>query len=291
MFPNKRFYHWQIAFRTKGMSRFDLIPDPPYGWTADPFLIEYQDEIYLFAEIFLYRSERKGVIGYCKYQDGTFGEWKIAMDKHWHLSYPFVFTKDDRLYLCPESVQSEEVSIYELIAFPDKWKKVEILLQNGRYADSTLFRYKGGDYLFTYKHTEDSLIDGTLYLYKLDGSDGFSRREISSDIASARPGGKLIYTDDALIRVSQDSSGGYGAGLVFSAIDSVWPVYKEHVVRKIYPKDLDIDHKERYLGIHTYGRCRDMEVIDLKYATFSFAEYMAQKRVRKVFLNKYRSGI
>lgn len=283
----KKYNHWQIAYRLKGMNRFTLIPNPTYGWAADPFLIEYQQELYLFAEIFLYKSERKGVIGYCKYQDGKFGEWNITMDKHWHLSYPFVFVQNGKLYMCPEAIQSEEISIYELIEFPDKWKKVKTLLQNGRYADTTPFLYENENYLFTFIHTEDSLIKGTLYIYKWEENDSFLCRKISSDIGNARPGGKIIYKDNKLIRVSQNSNGGYGTGLVFSLIDNVWPIYQEHVLKTIYPADLDIECKEKYIGIHTYNSCGDMEVIDLKYATFSFTEYWAQKRVRKIFLNKY----
>lgn len=287
MRSRKEFYHWQIAYRKRGMTDFIIVPNPPYGWAADPFVIEYQKELYLFAEIFLFKTERKGVIGYCEYQNGKFGEWKITMDKHWHLSYPFVFIQDEKLYMCPEAVQSEEISIYELISFPNRWRKVKTLLINGKFADTTLFQYKDINYFFTFKHTEDSLINGTLYLYKMEKDDVFSPQEISSDISTARPGGKLFYEGNKLIRVSQNSIGGYGAGLVFSEIDSFWPKYQEHVVKSIYPKNLKIEHQEKYIGIHTYNRCQDIEVIDLKYKTTSFMERRAQKRVRKVFLNKY----
>lgn len=282
-----KFNHWQIAYRKTGMEYFVTVPNPIYGWAADPFLVEFEKEIYLFAEIFLYKSERKGVIGYCKYQNDGFSEWNIAMDKHWHLSYPFVFEQGGKLYMCPEAVQSEEISIYELISFPDKWVKVKTLLVNGKYADTTLFQYNNENYLFTYKHTENSLINGTLYIYKVEENGNLSCRAISSDISNARPGGKIIYSENNLIRVSQDSEEEYGAGLVFSKIDSVWPIYQEHVIRKVYPRDLKIKNVEKYKGVHTYNQCRDMEVVDLKYKTFSLTEYVSQKRIRKVFLNKY----
>jgi len=287
MHLRKEFYHWQIAYRKEGTSNFVTIPNPPYGWAADPFMIEYQKELYLFAELFLFKSERKGVIGYCKYQNGKFGGWNITMDKHWHLSYPFVFIHDEKLYMCPEAVQSEEISIYELISFPDKWKKVKTLLINGKFADTTLFQYNDENYFFTFKHKEDSLINGTLYLYKWEDDDTLFFQDISSDISTARPGGKLICEKDKLIRVSQNSIGGYGAGLVFSEIDSLWPEYQEHIIKRVYPKDFEIECKEKYIGIHTYNRCQDIEVIDLKYKIASFTERRAQKRVRKVFLNKY----
>lgn len=101
------FKRWEIAYRRAGEEKFHLIPNPPYGWCADPFLVEYHDTIYLFAEIFLYKSERNGVIGYCTYENGRFGAWTITMDKHWHLSYPNVFVYENNLYMCPESYQKE----------------------------------------------------------------------------------------------------------------------------------------------------------------------------------------
>ena len=112
--------HWQIAYRKGFEGEFQLVNNPNWGWCADPFLVEYMNNIYLFAEAFLYKSERNGVIVYCKYEENGFSDWKVCMDKHWHLSYPNVYVVDNELYMCPESYQREDVSVYKLIEFPDK---------------------------------------------------------------------------------------------------------------------------------------------------------------------------
>ena len=39
--------HWQIAFREKTEKKFRLIPNPSWGWAADPFLVRYKGELYL----------------------------------------------------------------------------------------------------------------------------------------------------------------------------------------------------------------------------------------------------
>ena len=80
----------------------------------------------------------------------------------------------------------------------------------------------------------------------------------------------------------------YGSGLIFYEIDSLWPDYREHEIRRVSPEDIHPGWSERYCGVHTYNRLGDMEVIDLKEATFSAEEYEAQQRVRQVFLDKYR---
>ena len=59
----RKFNHWQIAYRIKDEKEFHLIPNPPYAWAADPFLVKFQEKTYLFAELYLYKSERNGVIG------------------------------------------------------------------------------------------------------------------------------------------------------------------------------------------------------------------------------------
>lgn len=283
----QRYMHWQVAYRTERNAPFYPVDNPPYAWAADPFLVEYRGNIYLFAELFLYRSERNGVIGYCRYENGRFGKWQISMDEHWHLSYPNVFVRNDELFMCPESWQKNEVGIYRLIEFPGKWEQTGCLFHNARYVDTTFLEQNGERYIFTF--VPDFIGDEgrlLLFLEKKDGSITGSQ-VITSDISYARPGGNIIRQDGKLFRVSQNCQNSYGEGLVFSEIDSLWPEYKEHTVRRIFPKDLNIETRKEVLGVHTYNRLGSIEVIDMKYYAPSFSEYMAAKRTHKVFLNKY----
>lgn len=282
----KKFNHWQIAYRTNKYKEFKLLPNPKYAWAADPFLVEFKGQIYLFAELYLYKSERNGVIGYCEYQDGQFGEWTVTMDRHWHLSYPNVFIYDGKLYMCPESYQRDDVSIYQLQEFPDQWKKIVTLIDNEKCADSTFFQYDGENYLFTFKPSFRQH-GGELYLCHIKGEHIDEKQYITDNRMLARPGGNILHIGGKYIRVSQDCSNGYGCGLVFSEIRSVWPKYEEHTIRRISPNDVCGFQNEKYIGIHTYNALNALEVIDLKYSTFSLQEHIAQRRVRKVFLNKY----
>lgn len=287
MLDKFKFNRWQIAYRIRGESAFRLIPNPPYGWCADPFLVEYQGKLYLFAEIFLCYSERNGVIGYCIYENGKFDAWKITMDRHWHLSYPNVFVYDDVLYMCPESYQRESVDVFRLVEFPDRWEKVHTFLENGKYVDTTFLEDEGDVYLFTFQPSFYQY-GGTLLQCQINGGKMSEFHTITEDRSMARPGGNFIREDHRLIRVSQNSDHGYGYGLTFSEVTSLWPEYREHKIREIYPKDiLTEESRVRYTGIHTYNKCHDLEVVDLKYACYSFREWKARKRVRKVFTNKY----
>ncbi|SEJ04212.1 hypothetical protein SAMN02910453_1984 [Lachnospiraceae bacterium A10] len=282
----KRFNHFSIAYKKIDEEKFKVVPNPKYGWAADPFLVEYRDEIYLFAEIFLYNSERNGVIGYCRYNGDGFSEWQITMDKHWHLSYPNVFVVKDELYMCPESYQAGEVAIYRLLEFPDKWEKVKTIVDNVEYCDSTFIEVNNEKYMFTYERS-GSFKRGRGLLCKLSEDGIHKTRVISESSMGNRPAGNVLVEDGKYIRVAQYSKDEYGQGLMLFQIDSFEPIYKEHEIKCVMPQDIKVDFAKNIVGIHTYNRLKDIEVIDVKYREFSLREYIAQKRVRKIFLNKY----
>lgn len=285
---NNSFNRWEVAYRIGGHGGYSIIRSPEYGWVADPFLVEYKGDIYIFAEIFLWKSERNGIIGYCKYNGRSFGEWVVSMDRHWHLSYPFVFTKDDNLFMIPESYQLGEVAVYQLIQFPDKWEKVRTLISNVEYCDSTLFQYKNGkEYMFTFERGLKSPA-GRGLLYDLDTKGLVNMRNLSDNLQGARCGGKVIIDHNRYIRVAQNCFPEYGKGLIFYEIDSIEPKYEEHEIYRMDVSDIQGDFNNNHIGIHTYNRLGEIEVIDLKYVVQSEEEKIASDRVREVFLNKFR---
>lgn len=281
--------HWRIAYRRIGEKIFRAVDNPPWAWAADPFLVQYEGELYLFAELFLYKSERNGVLGFCKWEGEGFGKWTVTMDKHWHLSYPNVWVEDGKLHMIPETYQKEDVSHYVLKELPDKWERLEIMIDNGMFVDSTLLEEKGRKLLFTFQ--PDFIEDGgALLLYCRENEKWTLKKNITTDRSMARPGGNFIRRDGKLFRVAQDCTKAYGRGLAILEVDEVFPNYNEHIVRRIYPQDLALDDSlqgREYLGVHTYNCVGGMEVIDLKYKMDLPEEHEAQKNVRKVFLNKY----
>lgn len=281
--------HWQIAFRSNKEDKFKVINNPQWGWCADPFIVEYRNEIYIFAEVFFYSSKRNGAIAYCKYDGECFTEWIVTMEKHWHLSYPNVFVKDNDLYMCPESYQNDTVSLYKLEAFPNKWKRIEILLDNTKSVDSTFLKYEGENYLFTFEPAFHNS-EGILVQYRQDkkSTKWIQKKCITDNKCCARPAGNFIYEDNQIYRVGQISESEYGEGIAVLKVESVWPDYKETLLYEIRPKELKINCSKKIVGVHTYNKYREFEVIDFKYRSYNLKEKIARKRVRKVFLNIYK---
>ncbi len=284
----KKFNHFAIAYKKDNEGKYTVIPNPRYGWAADPFLVEYKEEIYLFAEIFLFATERKGVLGYCKYNGNGFDEWIITMDKHWHLSYPNVFVMNDELYMCPESYQSGEVALYKLLEFPNRWVKEKVIIDNVDYCDTTFVKVTDDMYMYTYERL-GAFNQGRGLIFKLENWNACESIVISESPEGDRPAGNVLLQNGKYIRVAQYSKEEYGQGLIFYQVDSFWPDYREHEIKRVLPRDINTDTGINIVGVHTYNRLNDIEVIDIKYRSFSIKEYIAQKRVRKVFVNKYRS--
>ncbi|MBR0092036.1 MAG: hypothetical protein IJP92_10090 [Lachnospiraceae bacterium] len=283
----RAFSHWDVAYRIKTDEIFRVVTPPAYGWVADPFLVEFKGEVLLFAEIFLHLSRRNGVIGYCKYTGNGFGDWKVTMDRHWHLSYPFVFVKNDHLYMIPESYQLNEVNLYRLNAFPNHWEKVKSYILNVEYCDSTVFTYKDGKtYMLTFERGKIPPF-GIEYIYDITDTGVANRRIVSDRLEGARCAGRVFKDGERYIRVGQNSSEKYGGGLIFYEIDAVCPEYVEHEIYRIDPGNINTDKNKEYTGIHTYNQLNDMEVIDLKYQESSSEEEYASDRVRKVFVGTY----
>ena len=53
------------------------------------------------------------------------------------------------------------------------------------------------------------------------------------------------------------------------------------------PQNVEIATDKEVLGIHTYNKLEELEVIDFKYYAPSLVEKIAARRTKKVFTNKY----
>jgi hypothetical protein len=81
---------------------------------------------------------------------------------------------------------------------------------------------------------------------------------VMSDVRSARPAGRLFWSNHVLYRPSQDSSQGYGYAMTMNRITRLTPTeYSEVPVGKILP---NWDRKIR--GVHTLNVVGDITVID-----------------------------
>ena len=258
-----------IIFRNTEIP-FTVIPNGHRGWYADPFLFDYKDETYLFAEYFSYKLGR-GVISVSKYdtKKDKFTDFSEIIKEDYHLSYPVVFSYNNQIYMMPECGESNNLFFYRALDFPNKWEKISVIDKKMRLADTTPFQVGEDLFALALKQKADSA-DGALVLMKYDGAVFQPMKTITKDMSVARPGGNMIISRDSIIRVAQNCEGDYGRELSFISVKNMESDYQEKVVFRLTPNDILLNNGKPPAGIHTYNSSRNLEVVDLKYYKKSF---------------------
>lgn len=266
---------------------FDVLKlsDPDY-WYADPFICTYDDEYYVFMEVFMKNKGYAG-LGYSKLVNGSLTEPKIVIDTGYHMSFPSIYKYNGKLIMIPETCEKRSIQIFECIDFPEKWEPVSCIVQNEAFYDTVLFDNDERYCLFTAKPTNE-MYGSKLYIMSLEEKDGFfsvsESAVISDDYKISREAGKNLHHNGKVYRVAQDCSNKeYGHALEFLEIDNADVAnYAEHHVKEITVSDIKTATRVRgAAGIHTYNRENDFEVIDLKLCTFSFSTML--KKIGIVF--------
>lgn len=203
------------------------IKSPPTEFVADPFLVKEGDGYLLFFEM-MNKVSGRGEIGVAESADGK--SWRFKQQvlvEPFHLSYPFVFEEGGEHYMIPESRAVKQVRLYKATNYPTEWRLEKVLIE-GNYADSSIVKYHDRWWIFTGKAPYSLAIwyaDTLLGPWTEHAGSPF----YSGDSSKTRPGGRPMVIDGKLIRFSQDNRGGYGKHLRAFAVDTLSPTeFAEH---------------------------------------------------------------
>ncbi|CAL9120051.1 unnamed protein product [Musa acuminata var. zebrina] len=120
----------------------------PSNFVADPFLFIQGDVLYLFFET-KNPITLQGDIGVAISNDkgATWHHLGIALDEEWHLSYPYVFSYQDQIYMMPEGSKKGDLRLYRAVEFPLRWQLEKVILQKP-LVDSFIINYRSHFWLF-----------------------------------------------------------------------------------------------------------------------------------------------
>lgn len=199
-----------------------LIPEKDRYW-GDPFIVAKEDRYYVFIEEKIYASGLGRIACLTLDQEGSLLTSQVALERPYHLSYPFVFEQGRETFMIPETAGNRTVELYRCAHFPNRWEFVRTLMADIYAVDATMFEHENKYWLFAnVKEQGGSSLDALhLFYAESPSTDQWTphpRNPIVRDIRSARPAGRIFVQDGKLIRPSQDSSRRYGYALRFNRI-------------------------------------------------------------------------
>lgn len=233
--------------------------DNPIIIEADPFLFVKGDTLYLFYED--KRLWAPGIITMRCTKDGEHWTKPVTvLQEHYHLSFPFVFEEEGKIYMLPETSANHSIRLYRadnnrldsfsfdscLLKREDDLNQIEL-----DYSDSLIYKKDGMFYLFTtYNDGKENILE--LYVSEsLRGSyELHPASPVCRNMKYGRMAGPLMEKDNKLYRVAQDCVKRYGDNVHLVEIDELSPTtYREHVVKENL---LPIDQSFYRNGGHQY---------------------------------------
>jgi len=268
--------YWNIAYRLCGegetlldgnAASFSVLPESKRYWYADPFLFEYCGKTYLFVEMFDNVTE-KGLVGVSVLGEKGFSVPEVVLEESFHLSYPYVFEENGEIYMMPETMGDGCIQLYKAVDFPYKWQKHSVLADEKGMVDTVIC----DKWLIASRVTDPAKKETQLQLFdRYTGEPHPVNKSLQSNQIS-RGAGRLFERNGKLIRPAQNCSGGvYGAGLVFYSVDEISDTsYSETEVFRLEPSRIKLLKGSPAEGVHTYARCGDVEIVDIKKHRFNF---------------------
>jgi hypothetical protein len=208
------------------------------------------------------------VISHIEMDDGgRASEPEVALERPYHLSYPFVFEEDGDVWMVPETAANRTIELYRATRFPLEWELERVLLDDIPALDTTVLRHEGRFWLFTLVNPYGLRANSELHLYSCPSLDGewaaHPLNPVVSDVCCARPAGRVQRRDGDLVRLGQDSGERYGGAIAFRRIE----VLTETDYREVPLGRMTADAVNGSLATHTYDSDGTYEVVDALRAT------------------------
>lgn len=181
---------WIIAVRKRGEEQFRVIPNTLRYWCADPFVKDIDGHTFILFEMYD-RLKGKGLIGYRKFDGIKWGKPKVLIEDATHLSYPFVYEENGKMYIMPESNRAGHLYRVELsLTDGELTISNKTVLKTGRYADTTRLEFVRKTYYFTTPIIKDNVSELKIYC---DGFESDVKIDSRIDSTNARMGGRVHY--------------------------------------------------------------------------------------------------
>ena len=245
----------------------ELMPPKDKFW-ADPCDFTTADgKHFVFFEEFVYKTKKAHLSVVELDTTGKISDPKIILNKPYHLSYPFVFTVGEDIFMVPESSANKTIELYKCKSFPGVWEFQMNLMENLHAVDATVHFQDNKFWLFVnIKENKGASAWDELFLFYADNLQTNNwqphpQNPIISDVRTARPAGRLFTRQGKLYRPSQDCSCTYGYATNLNEVLVLnEKEYSEKLVTTLFPQ-----WNKKVTAVHTLSYSDGLSVIDARY--------------------------
>lgn len=261
---------WSIGFQFVEDFRNTLfysskrIPNPKDRFFADPFVWSDERGHHVFCEDYDFKL-KKGHISVLKvYPNGNWEFLGPAIIEDFHLSFPYLFTFQGDLFMCPETSRDRSIKIYKCDQFPLQWTLHEEVMKGVKAADTVILPLENRWILLTTMSASGgSELRSELYAFESDKPVNGNWSPIGVgpvifDSLKGRNGG-LIVEDNKIFRIAQRQGfDKYGAGLTIFELVDIGP---GNLAERMFA-EIGTDFLQNATGIHTFNHMGGLAVFD-----------------------------
>jgi hypothetical protein len=200
---------------------------------------------------------------------------KTLLETEAHLSYPFVYKENGKIYVFPENAFSGSLYCYEFDPVNNTLiNKKEVI--NLPVVDATITKYEGKYWLFgTMVGKQRNSELHIFYSNSLTGPyTAHQGNPVKRDLYSARPAGNLVIVDGNLYRPAQNCSSYYGESI---SINKITKLNTTQFEEEEY-FTIRANRKDQFnYGIHTINACGDTIIVDGQKRYFQPVQQLTRK--------------
>ena len=259
-----------------------LYPNIVY-WYADPIVRKINGKYYVFTEAYN-KWTGLGRIAVSEITGNRIRSPRIVLKEPFHLSFPEVFEYKDSYYMIPETHSVSEFRFYKMGDDVTSWKLYSSFPTEYEFSDTVVYNDGKKLFLLTTEKMEADPFANRLHLFRVldfETPNDMSISEIALEQESGygydrRNGGSIVNWGVQSFRVIQESAPGfYGKGIFLYKIlrmdQDGYEEEKTDISADLGSLNVRLSCIHKAVGVHTYGRCDDYEVIDIKTESVSLA--------------------
>jgi len=175
---------------------------------ADPFGFIKDDQFHVVCEEYDYKNAKGKLVSLqVDRQSNHVVKKSTALEKEYHLAFPYLFEHENTQYCIPENSVGGNVDLYKYDSSDGELVFEQSLVENLAAVDPSLFYYQGFWWLF---FTDKIATNERLHIWYSKSLKGpytsHANNPVKVDIRSSRPAGKPFILDGKLLRPAQDCS-------------------------------------------------------------------------------------